>query len=139
VSESARKPALADTGRSDHQYAVALPDPVTSAELRKEIAIEATGGSEVNVLKLGVVADVCGPSPGLEALLAACGGLSLKKKREPFAVLEVPDFRLRVEFLIGACHAGKAEIAQHVDGGIGHHDGCLLNESNRDRANWRVP
>lgn len=95
---------------SDHQYAVALADPVASGELQEEIAIEPTGGAEVNVLELGVVAEVCGPGPGLEALLTACGGLLLKKKSEPFAVLEVPGFRLRVEFLIGACHVGKAKI-----------------------------
>src|SRR5690606_34051113 len=39
VSESACKPALADAGGSDHEQAVALPDPVTSGKLQEQIAI----------------------------------------------------------------------------------------------------
>ena len=38
-------------------------------------------------------------------------------------MLEAPRFGLSLELVIGACHAGEAELAEHVDGGIGQH--CL--------------
>ena len=123
VSERAGQPALADAGGSDQQETVMVPDPVAAGELQEQIAVEAAGGAEVDVLDLGVMAEPGGTGSRLEALLAARRRLALKKESEPFAMLEAPHFRLGLEFVIGACHAGEAEFAQHVDRGIGQH--CL--------------
>ena len=48
-----------------------VPDPVAAGELQEQIAVEAAGGAEVDVLDLGIMAQFCGTCPGLEALLAA--------------------------------------------------------------------
>ncbi|MNL47523.1 hypothetical protein D3C87_1703160 [compost metagenome] len=105
VSKSAGKPALSDAGGSDQQQAVALPDPVAAGQLHEEIAVEAAGGAEVDILDLGVVAQLGGAGSRLEALLAAGGRLAFEKQGKPFAMLEASGFRLHLEFLIGACHA----------------------------------
>jgi len=121
VSGCAGKLALADAGWPDQQETVMLPDPVASGELQEQIAVKAAGGAEVDVLDLGVMAEPCRAGCRLEALLAARRRLALQKKSEPFAMLEAPRFRLGLELVIGARHAGEAEFARHVDGGIGQH------------------
>lgn len=139
VSERAGQPALADAGGPDQQEAVVWPDPVAVGELQEEIAIEAAGGAEVDVLDLGVMAQPRGARSRLEALLPARGRLAFEQQRKPFAMLEVSRFRLRLEFLIGAGHVCQAEVAQHVDGGLVSIIRCLLNGSSRGHADWRVP
>src|SRR5690606_34094553 len=57
VSERAGQPALADAGGSDQQETVMVPDPVAAGELQEQIAVEAAGGAEVDVLDLGVMAE----------------------------------------------------------------------------------
>lgn len=56
-----------------------LPDPVAAGELEKQIAVEAAGGAEVDVLDLGVMTEPGGTGSRLEALLAARRRLALKK------------------------------------------------------------
>ena len=48
-----------------------MPDPVAAGELQEQIAVEAAGGAEVDVLDLGVMAEPGGTGSRLEALLAA--------------------------------------------------------------------
>lgn len=93
-----------------------LPDPVAAGELQDEIAVKAASGAEVDVLDLSVMTQPGRTGSRLEALLAARRRLTLQKKSEPFATLEAPRFRLGLELVKGACHAGEAEFAQHVDG-----------------------
>lgn len=59
------------------------------------------GGAEVCVLDPGVMAQLCGAGPRLEALLPARGRLAFEQQRKPFAMLETSGFRLRLEFLMG--------------------------------------
>lgn len=125
VSERAGQPALADAGGPNQQEIVMLPDPITAGELQEQVAIEAAGGAEVDVLDLGVMAELRGTGPCLEALLTARGRFPFEQDREPFTVLELSRLRLRLEFVIRVRHAGEAELAQHVDGGVGQH--CQLS------------
>ncbi|MCY1365062.1 hypothetical protein D9M69_518930 [compost metagenome] len=71
------------------------------------------------------MAELRGTGPCLEALLAARGRFPFEQDREPFTVLELSRLRLRLEFVIRVRHAGEAELAQHVDGGVGQH--CQLS------------
>lgn len=54
--------------------------PVATRQLEEEIAVEAAGGVEVDVLDLGVTVQFCGARPRLEALLAARRHLPLEQK-----------------------------------------------------------
>lgn len=75
---------------------MALPDPVAAGELQEEIAIEAAGGAEVDILDLGVMAQLCGTGSRLEALLTGfCSttdrGASAWKRPGPITMPERQD------------------------------------------------
>ena len=58
-----------------------------------------------------------------EPTVLSVGQLAVEQKAEPFGVIEFGAARVASEFLEGARHAGEAELAQLVEGGMGQHGG----------------
>ena len=75
----------------------------------------------VDILDAGGMAQVRGPGAGLEALLPTGGGLVFEQQSEPLGVRERAGFWVGIERLEARGHAGQAELAQEIEGGMGEH------------------
>jgi hypothetical protein len=122
MTKGTGKPTLAGAGRACQQEPVTLAYPVAACELEEERAVEASLGAEVDVLDLRVMTQPGGAGTSLKALLAPHRCFLLEQDGEPFAMIEGAGFRLGSEILEGFGHAVQAEVAHHVEGGMGQHD-----------------
>ena len=61
------------------------------------------------------------PQPGLEPAVVPVGDLAVEQQAEPFGRRQFAAPGLGGKVLEGSRHAGEAELAQLVEGGVGQH------------------
>ena len=97
-------------------------DPGTAGELEEQVAIEAAGRAEVDILDAGLVAQARRPGTGLEPLLPAQRHLPFEQQRQPLGMLERLGLGLGLELLEGLGHAVQAEVGEQVERRVNQHD-----------------
>ena len=81
------------------------------------------GVAVVDVLDRRLVAQPGVAQPRLEPAVLAVGEFAIEQQAEPLGVIEFGAARAGGQFLEGARHAGKAELAQLVERGMGQQGG----------------
>ncbi len=121
MAERAREPALSDPCRPFDDEVLRHVDPIAGGELLEERAVEAARRAIVDVLDGRMMAQASISQPGLEPPVAPLGHLTVEEEREPFGVAQLDGLRGGLQLGEGACHAGKPELVELVEGGMGQH------------------
>ena len=136
VAERAGKPTFADAGRAAQDQILVGVDPVAVGELLEQRAIEAARGAVIDILDDGLMAQPGIAQPGEQALVAAIADLAIEQQAEPFGMGERRGFAGCFELGEGLGHAGKPELVQLIEGGMGEQGVGLLIGSSAGRGCW---
>ena len=88
MTEGTGQPALADAGGPAQDQIVVRVDPLAISEPLKERAVEAAGGSVIDVLDAGRLAQSGVSQSGGQPLVAAMGDLAVEQQPQPVGVAE---------------------------------------------------
>src|SRR5512133_3595260 len=88
VTQGTSKPRFAHAGRPAQNQIVVRVDPLTIGELLEQSAFEAAGGSVIDVLDAGLLAQSGIAQPGGKPLVAAMGDLAIDQQPEPVGMSE---------------------------------------------------
>jgi hypothetical protein len=119
VAESAGQPALADAGGPAQEQIVVRVDPFAAGELLEQGAVETARRAIIDVLDNGVLAQPGIAQASGQALVAAVRNLVVEQQPQPVGVAERRDVAAGLQLGKGLRHAGKAELVQLVERGVG--------------------
>jgi hypothetical protein len=111
VTQGTSEPRFAHPGRPAQDQIVVRVDPLAIGELVEQSAVKAAGGSVIDVLDAGLLAQSGIAQPGGEPLVAAVGELAIEQEAEPVGMGERGGFVGGLEFGKGLSHAGEAKLA----------------------------
>lgn len=117
--ERTGQPEFAHAGRALDDQVVPLLDPAAESELLEQRPIQPARGAVIDALDGGLVAQPGIAQPRPQSSVLAVGEFAVEQQAEPFGMLEFGTAWAGGQFLEGARHPGKAELAQLVERGMG--------------------
>ena len=121
VAESTSKPTLADAGRAAKDQIVVRIDPIAGGELVEQGTVETPWRAVIDVLDDGVVAQPGITQSSGKALVAAISDFAIDKQTEPVGMGQGGALTGGFEFGEGLGHAGKPELGELIEDGMGKH------------------
>src|SRR5215217_3169426 len=134
LAESAGEPALADAGGPFDDQVLRLLDPSSASEGLEQHAVEAAGGTVVDVLDRRLVAQSGVAQRSEEPAVVAIGGLAVEEQRQPLGMGELSGARVGFQLREGPGHALEPELLELVEGRVHQHESDLLNGSSGARG-----
>ena len=128
VTQGARQPGLATTGRPGNAQVQGLADPVTAGQSCHAGALQPSRVAVIDVFNTGRHAQTGGPEQPLQSPVFAVQHFAIHQQGQAFLERQVVGFGLSPLLFQSIAHARQFELAQGVE--------CVLSQHQSLRDQW---